>query len=71
MSTNNILNQPKTRSFGGILNTTGLSKEQRNFEKKHLKAYLNGWETFAFGFENEPGTGLRIRKYYKTKENWN
>ena len=31
--------QDPLRTFGGILNTTGLSKEQRNFEKKHLKAY--------------------------------
>ena len=38
------------RSFGGILNTTGFSKEQRNFEKKHLKAYLKGWKEFSFGF---------------------
>jgi hypothetical protein len=67
MFTQKVNNQTHTRTFGGILNTTGLSKEQRNFEKKHLKAYKNGWQTFPFGFQNESGTNLRIQKHHKTK----
>lgn len=46
----------KQRSFGGILDTTNLPKSQRNFEKKHLKAYKRGWTSFSFGFiTNEVG----------------
>lgn len=62
--------QEPQRTFGGILNTTGLSKEQRNFEKKHLKAYLKGWTNFSFGFTTNE-IGLREPVWYKTKESWN
>jgi len=60
----------KQRSFGGILDTTNLPKSQRNFEKKHLKAYKRGWTSFSFGFiTNE--VGLKESAWFKTKENWN
>lgn len=58
------------RTFEGILNTTGLTKEQRNFEKKHLKAYKRGWTNFSFGFTTNE-VGLREPVWYKTKESWN
>lgn len=40
--------EKKRRSFGGKIDNFE-SKVERAFEKKHLKAYLKGYETFTFG----------------------
>jgi hypothetical protein len=39
------------RTFGGNLMGPYKDKEERNFEKAHLHAYLKGWEYFQHGFE--------------------
>ncbi len=44
------------RSFGGKTNNF-LNKEEKDFEKKHLKAYLKGYKYFNCGFRtNKFGT---------------
>ncbi len=53
------------RQFGGKL-TGFVDRKEANFEKKHLKAYLKGWDYFTYGRNknNEP-------VWHKTKEIWN
>lgn len=41
----------KVRVFKGKINNF-TSKEERNFEKKHLKAYLRGDKFFTYGIDN-------------------
>ena len=48
-----------TRVFLGKLSGFQ-SKQERNFEKKHLKSYLRGDVTFSYGYDNE-----RKPKFYK------
>jgi hypothetical protein len=50
----------RTRHFGGELNVHVDYKEnpvegrlKRNFESKHLKAYLRGEPRFSFGFDEK------------------
>lgn len=43
------------------------SKEERNFEKAHLKAYLKGKTMFRHGFESGMH-GLKMPKYHRTKQ---
>lgn len=53
------------RQFLGKL-TDFSSAEEKNFEQRHLKAYLRGYQWFNFGFE---GIGrLRKPKYYQVQE---
>ena len=59
--------QTHIRTFGGILNTTGLPREQRNFEKKHFKAFKNGWTEFSFGFVPRKKGEPQHRQWYNTK----
>lgn len=60
----------KTRSFGGKLITTGLNTFERNFEKKHLQAYLKGHKIFSFGFSDVPGSIMKEQNWFKVKEIW-
>jgi hypothetical protein len=44
-----------------------LIRRKRNFDKKHLKAYLRGDKTFTFGFDNlhRPVKYNVLSKYFK------
>lgn len=65
----------KTRHFGGELKVQVRKDEKgqpflidqtlRNFENKHLRAYLKGDKEFSFGknLDNRP-------LWFKVKENW-
>ena len=49
----------RTRSFLG--KTEGFeSKEERNFEKAHLKAYLRGAKIFYHGYEGSATGRMRV-----------
>lgn len=62
-----------TRSFGGILNEFK-DAEEKAFQQKHLRAYLNGWEYFRHGYTDyvDPITQAtyRIPAWFKTDEIW-
>lgn len=56
-----------TRLFGGVVGnkvSDFKDKQERAFEKKHLKAYLNGWTRFRYGFE---GDQPRVPVYHDVK----
>jgi hypothetical protein len=67
--------EEKTRHFGGELNVfidrkgtpleIAAAKAKRNFEKKHLKGYLNGDKYFSFGLDEK-----RNPIYYVVNEIW-
>lgn len=57
------------RSFGGKIDNF-TDKQERDFEKAHLKAYLKGDKQFYFGFIDHPVTGQRIRSVHHVKEVW-
>jgi len=57
------------RSFGGKTDNFS-DKQERAFEKAHLKAYLRGDKMFYFGFIDHPVTGQRIRSEHQVKEVW-
>ncbi len=58
-----------TRRFLG--KTEGFeNKQERNFEKTHLRAYLNGNTRFRFGFYTFEPTGQRLPKYYDVKQEY-
>jgi GTP-dependent phosphoenolpyruvate carboxykinase len=57
----------KRRSFGGKTKDFK-DKEERNREKKHLKAYLKGHKFYFHGFVTTPRG--RERAMYKVHENW-
>ncbi len=58
-------NKIKTkRSFGGKIDNFE-TKEERNFQKKHLRAYLKGNSHFRHGFDLK---GKPI--FFKTIEIW-
>jgi hypothetical protein len=59
----------KARSFGGKINNF-TDKQERAFEKAHLKAYLRGDKMFNFGFIDHPVTGQRIPAMHAVKEGW-
>lgn len=55
----------KKRSFGGKIDNF-IDKEERAFEKRHLRAYIKGWKRFQQG--RNPETKEPI--YYDVIENW-
>lgn len=55
------------RSFGGKI-IDFISNYERNFEKKHLKAYLKGKKTFNYGFKTVGD--FRIPASFPVKEIW-
>jgi hypothetical protein len=61
------------RRFGGKLSGFKDNRE-RQFEKKHIKAYLNGDRYFRFGFtdvtDKEGNVTGREIAWHKTKEKW-
>jgi len=57
------------RSFGGKIDNF-TDKQERAFEKAHLKAYLKGHKVFFYGFIDHPVTGQRIRAQHNVKEIW-
>lgn len=57
------MNKDKKRTFGGKIENF-INKEERNFENKHLKAYLKGHEKFRFGFDLKSKEPL----WYRVKE---
>lgn len=62
-------NRTHTRSFGG--KTVGFNSIwERNFEKKHLQAYLKGHRQFSFGFTTDPITKLKEQVWYNVQEKW-
>lgn len=62
------LEKQETRSFGGKTKDFD-SKEERNREKNHLRAYLAGRKYYFFGFFTN-ALGQRERVMYKVKEVW-
>jgi len=44
------------------------NQRDKNFEKKHLKAYLRGNTQFRFGFENM--NDIRVPKYHKVEQEY-
>ena len=60
--------ETKTRSFGGKIDNF-TDKQERAFEKAHLKAYLKGAKTFKFGYIEHPTLG-RIPNIVNVKEIW-
>ncbi len=57
------------RSFGGKIKYFS-SKEEEEFEKRHLKAYLKGDKNFRCGFKT--GTnGMREENWFNVIEKWN
>lgn len=67
--------KPKRRSFGGKTDNFE-SKEEKAFEKAHLKAYLSGKVNFDYGYETITTTVLgvvrthRQRKTHQVKAIW-
>lgn len=61
------------RSFDGPI-TEFTDKEERAFQKKHLNAYLRGWEFFRHGYSDyeDPATKLKYRvpAWFMTKQVW-
>jgi hypothetical protein len=66
-----FLSDEHVKSFGGKLSGFE-SKEERNFESKHLRAYLKGKPTFNYGYEllETPFGEKRQPKSFETKVNW-
>jgi hypothetical protein len=64
--------QPKKRrqflgKLDGFTNPDGtINKIERNFQNKHLKAYLRGDEYFTFGKDQK----TREPQYFKTLYTW-
>jgi hypothetical protein len=52
--------------FGGKI-TDFISKEEKNFEQKHLKAYLKGKKYFRHGFKTLSESGHRVPAWFETK----
>jgi len=57
------------RSFGGKINKFS-DKQERAFEKAHLKAYMNGDKKFRHGFYTDITTGTRQPAWFDVKEIW-
>jgi hypothetical protein len=45
-------------------------KKDANFEKAHLKAYLQGRYFFRFGFKVDEETGLRMPAFHEVKQEY-
>ncbi len=68
MTYNSNLTPEKTRSFEGKL--TGFkNNNERNFETKHLRAYIKGHRQFQHGYYYEHG--VRYPAMFKVQEKWN
>ncbi len=64
MKKKNVLGAEPKRSFGGKIDGF-VDKNERAFEKKHLKGYLNGDEYFIFGKDADGK-----QAFHKVKEIW-
>ncbi len=56
------------RSFGGKIKDFE-SKEEQEFEKRHLKAYLKGNKSFRCGFRTN-SNGMREENVFNVIETW-
>ena len=65
----NIEIKKTKRSFGGKIDNFS-DKQEQAFEKKHLKAYLNGDKKFRHGFFTDMETGTRQPAWFDVKEIW-
>lgn len=64
----NINQIPTKRGFGGKL--TGFTdKAEKDYEQKHLKAYLKGFKFFRHGFKTN-SLEQREPAYFPVIENW-
>lgn len=64
-----IETKKSVRTFGGKIDGF-TDKQERAFEKAHLRAYLRGDKMFYFGFIDHPVTGQRVHMRYEVKEVW-
>lgn len=67
--TKNVKESKGRRSFGGKTDNFS-DKQERAFEKAHLRAYLRGDKIFYLCFITHPVTGQRIRSEHQVKEVW-
>lgn len=68
-STARLIKEDLKRNFGGTL--TGFkSKEEANFQKKHLKAYLKGCKMFRDGYSFDPETKMKHINWFPVIEIW-
>ena len=65
----NIEEKKTKRSFGGKIDNFS-DKQERAFEKAHLKAYLGGGKKFRHGFLTNMETGAREPAWFDVKEIW-
>lgn len=57
------------RKFLGKLVGPWADKYERNFEKRHLKAYIRGEEYFPYGYKEETlpnGAKMRVQAWHQT-----
>lgn len=64
-----IENKNLTRKFLGKIDGFR-DKRERNFEKKHLRAYLKGHAIFRDGSTLDPNTGIRHPNMFKVQQEY-
>ena len=65
----NIEEKKTKRCFGGKIDKFS-DKQERAFEKAHLKAYLRGDKKFQHGFYTDIESGVRQPAWFDVKEIW-